>query len=111
MSTSRDPYYNSPGLGKQIFLPNVWPDRPYRIPGSVVTEYYYATQKLAASIMEMFALALQLPRAYFVEQARRRVSISGVCSITRRLTTAPVTRPIADRRAYRLRYSDVSDSG
>ena len=67
----RDPYYNSP-LGKQIFTPNVWPAQPTEF-RSVVTEYYYATQKLAKLLMEMFALALQLPRAYFVE-----------CLITRR---------------------------
>ena len=83
----RDPYYNSP-LGKQIFTPNVWPDRPAEF-RSVVTEYYYATQKLATSIMEMFALALQLPRTYFVERTNKSVDFWRVLDYPA-LTTTPL---------------------
>ena len=82
-----DPYYNSP-LGKQIFTPNVWPERPPQF-RAIVTEYYHATQKLAKSIMEMFALALQLPRAYFVERTKKSVEFWRVLDYPA-LTTPPL---------------------
>ncbi|MGE0824027.1 MAG: isopenicillin N synthase family dioxygenase [Candidatus Binatia bacterium] len=82
-----DPYYNSP-LGKQIFTPNIWPEQPAEF-RAVVTEYYYATQKLAASIMEMFALALQLPRTYFGERTKKSVDFWRVLDYPA-LTTPPL---------------------
>lgn len=67
----RDPYYSSP-LGQRIFPDNVWPDRPPQF-RSVISEYYYATERLAQTIMEMFALALHLPRTYFADKTNKSV--------------------------------------
>ena len=58
-----DPYYTSP-LGKRIFAPNIWPDD---IPGfaDTWTEYYLAMERLATSLMRLFALALGLDEHWF----------------------------------------------
>ena len=67
----RDPYYSSP-LGQRIFSENTWPHRPAQF-RTLITEYYYATERLAQTIMSMFALALQLPRNYFADKTNKSV--------------------------------------
>lgn len=50
----RDTYYTSKS-GRQVFTPNVWPERPARF-RSVYTEYYQALERLAKTVLEIFAL-------------------------------------------------------
>jgi len=83
----QDPYYSSQ-TGKQIFTPNIWPDRPAQF-RAIVTEYHRATQRLAKSIMEMFALALQLPRPYFADKTEKSVEFWRVLDYPV-LTTPPL---------------------
>jgi isopenicillin N synthase-like dioxygenase len=67
----RDPYYSSE-LGKQYFPPLIWPDRPAQF-RSILTEYNRALAQLAGKIMEMFALALDLPQKYFADKTDKSI--------------------------------------
>ena len=67
----KDPYYNTP-LGQRLFTANAWPDRPVQF-RALITEYYRAIERLAQTIMEMFALALHLPRSYFADKTDKSV--------------------------------------
>jgi isopenicillin N synthase-like dioxygenase len=51
-------------VGRRIFAPNIWPDN---IPGfaDTWTEYYLAMERLATSLMRLFALALDLDEYWF----------------------------------------------
>jgi isopenicillin N synthase-like dioxygenase len=82
----RDPYYHSP-MGKQIFTPNVWPERPSRF-RTVFTEYYRETERLAKTVLEMFALALQLPRECFRDKINKGLDFLRVLDYPA-LTTPP----------------------
>jgi isopenicillin N synthase-like dioxygenase len=56
-----DPYYH-PEMARKYFPPNVWPPRPAgfrRIYGS-----YYSMERLAADLMRVFALALELDEGF-----------------------------------------------
>ncbi|NOT57899.1 MAG: isopenicillin N synthase family oxygenase [Deltaproteobacteria bacterium] len=84
---AHDPYYHSP-LGKRIFPANIWPERPTQF-RALVTEYYRATQRLATSLMELFALALHLPRTYFADKTEKSVDFWRVLDYPV-LTTPPL---------------------
>jgi isopenicillin N synthase-like dioxygenase len=60
-----DPYFRNPAAGK-IFADNVWP-REEDVPGfrAAYTAYYLAAEQLAATLMRIFALALDLPEHFF----------------------------------------------
>jgi len=55
------------------FAPNLWPTRP---PGfrEVWTEYYRTMEGLAARIMRIFAMALDLPEEFFRDKTDRHIS-------------------------------------
>ena len=72
----RDPYYISPS-GRQMFQPNVWPARPVEF-RSTLTAYYGAAERLAETLMELFALALELPRGYFADKIDKAVGFLRV---------------------------------
>ena len=72
----RDPYYTSKS-GRQVFTPNVWPERPIHF-RSIFTEYYQALERLAKTVLEMFALALQLPRDYFADKNTKGMDVLRV---------------------------------
>jgi isopenicillin N synthase-like dioxygenase len=55
------------------FIDNVWPESPARF-RPAVTAYYQATEKLAADLMRMFALALTLPEIFFADKIDRHIS-------------------------------------
>jgi isopenicillin N synthase-like dioxygenase len=67
-----EPYYRRPEAYPS-FAPNLWPARP---PGfrAVWTEYYRAMEALAARIMRLFALALDLPEDFFRDKTDRHIS-------------------------------------
>jgi isopenicillin N synthase-like dioxygenase len=55
------------------FAPNVWPGRPPEFRG-VWTAYYRTMEALAAQVMRIFALALDLPEDYFRPFTDRHIS-------------------------------------
>jgi isopenicillin N synthase-like dioxygenase len=65
-------YYRRPEAYPS-FAPNLWPARP---PGfrAVWTEYYRAMEALAARLMRLFALALDLPAEFFHDTTDRHIS-------------------------------------
>lgn len=58
------------------YAPNVWPEEPaaYR---PVFTELYRAMEGLAGRLMRIFALALDLPEAYFDDRIDHHFSVLG----------------------------------
>lgn len=67
-----DPYYTRPEAGKH-FHPNLWPAAPDGLRESY-TAYYRAMGDLAARLMRIFALALELPEAFFDDKIDRHIS-------------------------------------
>jgi isopenicillin N synthase-like dioxygenase len=55
------------------FAPNVWPARPASF-RATWTAYYRAMERLAADVMRMFALALDLPEDFFRSRTDRHIS-------------------------------------
>ena len=72
----RDPYYGCE-TGRQMFQPNIWPVRPARF-RSVLTEYSAAGEALALCLMEIFALALELPQDYFANKIDKSMNFLRV---------------------------------
>jgi isopenicillin N synthase-like dioxygenase len=68
-----DPYFNGPAAGPH-FAPNLWPDRPADL-HQVWTAYFAAMETLAADLMRMFALALDLPEAFFEDKINHHISM------------------------------------
>ena len=66
-----DPYYSDPGKGA-AYSPNIWPDEA-DAPDfeAAFTEYYTAMEALATTLMQIFALALALPRDAFADKIDR----------------------------------------
>ena len=58
------------GVGDQ---PNIWPDEVEDFE-RVVTEYFWALEGLAAEVMSLFALALELPESHFEPLIDRSIS-------------------------------------
>jgi isopenicillin N synthase-like dioxygenase len=67
-----DPYYNSDDA-KKFFPPNVWPSLPAEFRG-VMEEYYRVVDRLAAHIMRIFALALDLDARFFSDKMDKAVN-------------------------------------
>jgi isopenicillin N synthase-like dioxygenase len=59
-----DDRYYAGGLGHYFFSPNLWPDHPAGL-RVVLEEYHTRMTSLAARIMQVFALALDLDESYF----------------------------------------------
>ena len=72
----QDAYYTSKS-GRQVFTPNVWPERSAHF-RSVYTEYYRALERLAKTVLEIFALALALPRDYFADKTAKGMDVLRV---------------------------------
>jgi len=58
-----DPYYTA-GLGHYFFAPNLWPNEP-TVLRTTLEEYHSKLTVLAAKLMRMFALALDMDESYF----------------------------------------------
>lgn len=67
-----DPYYVHPDAG-QFFAANLWPDTPTGLRESW-SAYFRAMEALSASLMRIFALALDLPEPFFDGTIDRHIS-------------------------------------
>lgn len=67
-----DPYYATPEATR-FFAANVWPARPDRL-GATWTAYYAAMGGLAAHLMRLFALGLDLPWWFFDASIDRHIT-------------------------------------
>jgi isopenicillin N synthase-like dioxygenase len=69
-----DPYFHDPRAGR-IFADNVWP-REEDAPGfrAAFTTYYLAAEQLATTLMQIFALALDLPEHFFDDKVDKHFS-------------------------------------
>ena len=72
IDTQDTPYYTSPAAGRH-FAPNLWPARPDGL-RPAYERYFRAMEGLAADLMRLFALALELPEAYFDASIDRHIS-------------------------------------
>ena len=68
-----DPYYRSE-MGRIFFAPNLWPDTPAGL-RETVRAYHAAMAGLAATIMRIFALALNLDEDFFAGKIDRPISL------------------------------------
>src|SRR5713101_253426 len=59
-------YFRGPE-GAPHFVPNVWPEKPPELP-AVWHAYYRQMERLAADIMRVFAVALDLPEGFFTDK-------------------------------------------
>ena len=67
-----DPYYQAPGAVR-YFTDNVWPERPDGMKAAF-DAYYGACSQLAATLMRLFALALDIPETFFDDKIDRHIS-------------------------------------
>jgi isopenicillin N synthase-like dioxygenase len=67
-----DPYYEAEA--DRMFAPNIWPAEPARM-RAVFTGYFAAMTTLAATMMSLFARALELPPDYFASRAGRAANV------------------------------------
>ena len=69
-----DPYFSAPAAGN-LFAPNVWPAFPV-VPRfqDAMTAYYLAIENLSASLMRIFALALDLHEHFFDDKVDKHFS-------------------------------------
>jgi isopenicillin N synthase-like dioxygenase len=68
-----DPYFTGPAAGPH-FCENAWPAKPADL-RPVWTAYFGAMQDLAADLMRMFALSLDLPETFFDDKIDRHISM------------------------------------
>ena len=66
------PYFTAPEAGKH-FHPNLWPEAPEGLKATY-SDYYHAMGDLAAQLMRIFALALDLPETFFDAKVDRHIS-------------------------------------
>jgi isopenicillin N synthase-like dioxygenase len=84
-----------------LYSPNIWPERPaaYR---PAMSHYYSAMEVLGRTLMHVFAVALDLPEAYFDDK------------IDRHFSTLPANHyppPIGDPKPGQVRCGEHSDFG
>lgn len=72
VDVSADPYYSTEAAGRH-FHPNLWPVHPTGL-RALYEDYYRAMSRLAVDIMRLFALALDLPEAFFDDKIDRHIS-------------------------------------
>jgi isopenicillin N synthase-like dioxygenase len=68
-----DSYFTGPVAGPH-FAPNVWPEKPADL-RKVWTDYFVAMENLAADLMRMFAIALDMPERFFDDKIDRHISM------------------------------------
>lgn len=71
-----DPYYTCAEAGPH-FAPNVFPEKPEGLKDTW-TEYFHVMEKLAADLMRMFAIALDLPENFFDDKIDKHISMFRV---------------------------------
>lgn len=70
VDTSDDPYFHRPESFPH-FAANRWPERPAGL-RPAFTEYFRAMDRLAADLMRLFAVALELPEHFFADKIDRQ---------------------------------------
>ena len=70
VDTSDDPYFTRPEAFPH-FAANRWPERPPEL-RDTFTAYFRAMERLAADLMRLFAVALDLPEGYFADKIDRQ---------------------------------------
>ncbi|BBK32756.1 isopenicillin N synthase-like dioxygenase [Stella humosa] len=70
VDTSDDPYFHRPEAFPH-FAANRWPDAPDGL-RPAFTAYFRAMERLAADLMELFAVALDLPPGFFADKIDRQ---------------------------------------
>jgi isopenicillin N synthase-like dioxygenase len=93
-------YYTAAAAGRH-FAPNLWPARPDGL-RDVYERYYRVMDALAIDLMRLFALALDLPEAYFDASVDRSIS---------RLRVRNYPAPEAPPEPGQLRAGAHSDYG
>jgi isopenicillin N synthase-like dioxygenase len=68
----QEDYYTCPAAYPS-FAPNIWPERPPAL-RAIFSEYYRVMERLAASLMRVLALALDLPEDFFRDKTDRHIS-------------------------------------
>ena len=63
VEVSDDEYFTRPAA-RNLFHPNIWPDRPVEM-REIWTEYYREMERLAGTLMRIFAIALDLKEDFF----------------------------------------------
>ena len=76
-----DAYYEAER--DRLFAPNIWPDHP-PVVRDVWTEYFDAMQELADWLMEIFAMALDLPEGFFTDRCGRAPDVMRANNYERR---------------------------
>ena len=71
LDTSGDRYFTSE-LGRQHFIPNIWPAAPAGF-GTAATTYYRAMDQLIVFLMRLAALALRVDEAFFDDKVDRSI--------------------------------------
>ena len=79
-----DPYFSGAAAGPH-FAPNVWPAQPAELK-PVWTAYFHAMEQLAADLMRMFALSLDLPESYFDDKIDHHISMFRALQYPNQLT-------------------------
>jgi isopenicillin N synthase-like dioxygenase len=95
-----DEYHRGPE-GAPYFVPNVWPADPLEL-RAVWTEYYRRMSALAADLMRIFAVALELPEDFFADKIDRHIT---------RLRAINYPEPSTTPRRGQLRSGAHSDYG
>lgn len=67
-----DEYYRRPEAYPS-FAPNIWPERPAGF-REIWTAYYHTMERLAQTVMRIFAVALDLPEDFFRDTTDRHIS-------------------------------------
>jgi isopenicillin N synthase-like dioxygenase len=93
-------YASAPEAG-QHFAPNLWPTAPVELKG-LYSGYYRAMGDLAALLMEIFAVALDLPADYFTDKIDKHIS---------RLRVRNYPEPTKPPLPGQLRAGEHSDYG
>ena len=93
--------YHHGAAGARFFAPNVWPDRPARM-RPIWEAYYAAMEDLADDLMRIFAVALDMPEAWFQDKIDKHITNFSVSYYP------PQDTPPADNQ---LRCGPHSDYG
>ncbi|MGV0758923.1 2-oxoglutarate and iron-dependent oxygenase domain-containing protein [Tistrella mobilis] len=72
-----DPYFTE-GSAAVHFAPNLWPDQDLPALRPIWEAYFKSQETLAADLMRLFALALDLPEAFFDDKIDRHISMFRV---------------------------------
>jgi len=65
--------YHFGAEGERFFAPNIWPERPTRM-RQIWEAYYSEMEGLAANLMRIFALALDLPEEWFQDKIDKQIA-------------------------------------